>query len=246
MTATTASASAPGVVTRTGPWDRLLVGAAVTVILADVAVQVLARTVIPPLAIVTLLGLVGLALLTIKRRAGIAVIGGIALLWVVGSIGFSVEHLQHPESAIDFIHALIEMTGRIAIVIAAVGAWRGGQRADGARRVAVAAGAILLAGVLVGAVSTFTRSGDQAQAGDIAATVEHAEFPELAAPSGSALFIENADLFRHTFSVEGTGIDVELPARGGVRVPIDLAAGTYRVFCAVPGHEFMEATLTVR
>jgi uncharacterized cupredoxin-like copper-binding protein len=59
------------------------------------------------------------------------------------------------------------------------------------------------------------------------------------------VFVDNRDFFRHTFTVEETSIDVELPARQGARVPVDLPAGTYAVVCPVPGHEFMASTLTV-
>lgn len=241
---TTVTETAPLATTRTEAWDRSLVWSTALVVVADIAVQVLAQAVIPPLAIVTLLALVGLGLFRVKRRAGIAVLGGLALLWMVGSLGFSFDHLQHPESGIDFVHAVIEVFGRLAVVVAAVGAWRGAEAA-GARRVALATGAVLVAGILVGAVATAARSTDQAQPGDVTATIEHAEFPDMAVTSGESLFVSNRDLFRHTLTVEGTGLDVELPAKAGVRVPIDLPAGTYSLICTVPGHEFMQGTLDV-
>jgi plastocyanin len=77
--------------------------------------------------------------------------------------------------------------------------------------------------------------------------VEEAAFPaRIAAATGDTLFVDNRDLFRHTFTVEGTDLDVELPATQGVRIPLELAPGSYEVVCAVPGHEFMQASLEVR
>lgn len=242
MTAsTTATTESPP----TTAWDRLLVAAVAVVIAADVTVQVLAQTVIPPLAIVTLVSLVGLGLYRWKRRVGIAVLGLTALVWGLGSIGFSADHLQHPESGIDFVHATIEVVGRVAIVIAAIAAWR---NATGAwtRRVAIGAGAVLAAAAVVGTATSVASAGDTPQSGDTEATIEHAEFPEeIRVAAGDSLYVENADLFRHTFTVEDTAIDVEVPSRRGARVQVDLPAGSYTVLCSVPGHEFMQSTLVV-
>lgn len=229
----------------TTAWDRLLVSAVGVVIAADVTVQVLAQTVIPPLAIVTLVSLIGLGLYRWKRRVGIVVLGLTALVWGLGSIGFSADHLQHPESGIDFVHATIEVVGRTAIVIAAIAAWR---NATGAwtRRVAIGAGAVLAAAAVVGTATSVASAGDTPQSGDAEATIEHAEFPEeIRVAAGDSLYVENADLFRHTFTVEDTTIDAEVPSRRGTRVQVDLPAGSYTVLCAVPGHEFMQSTLVV-
>lgn len=239
-TATTATA-APS----TDSWDRVLVSAVVVVIAADVTVQVLAQALIPPLAIVTLVSLVGLGLYRWKRRVGIAVLGIVALVWGLGSLGFSTAHLQHPESGIDFVHATIEVAGRATIAIAAIAAWRDATGAW-ARRVRLSTAAVIVAAVVVGTATSVASAGDTQLADDVAVTVEHAEFPHaLQVASGDSLYVDNADLFRHTFTVEGTSIDVELPSKRGARVPIDLPAGTYDVICTVPGHEFMGTTLEV-
>jgi hypothetical protein len=53
--------------------------------------------------------------------------------------------------------------------------------------------------------------------------VDQATFPgSIEVDGGTVLFVDNRDPVRHTFTVEGTGIDVELPARQAARVPIDL------------------------
>lgn len=229
----------------TTAWDRLLVAAALVVIAADLTIQVLAQTVIPPLAIVTLVTLISLGLYRWKRRVGIAVLGIVTLVWMVGSIGFSADHLQHPESGIDFVHATIELLGRTTIVVAAIGAWRGAG-ATWTRRVATGAVTVLAVAVVGGTIVSVTTGGDAAQADDVTVTVEHAEFPEeVRVAAGESLYVDNADLFRHTFTVEDTAIDVELPSRRGARVPVDLPAGSYSLVCAVPGHEFMQSTLVV-
>lgn len=237
---------APGRTATAATWDRILVASVSVVIAADIGVQVLARTVIPPLAMVTTLGIVGLVLFRFKRRAGIVFLGALALLWSLGSPQFSLPHLSHPESGIDFVHAAIEVFGRVAIVVAAVGAWRGASPTVGRRFAAGAVAALGLAAAFA-LVAMLAGDGGQPQPGDVVAIVEHAEFPqETAVDDGGTLFVKNADLFRHTYTIDGTALDVDLPAKAGVRIPIDLPAGSYTVICAVPGHEFMEATLTVR
>ena len=62
---------------------------------------------------------------------------------------------------------------------------------------------------------------------------------------GERLVVDNADPFRHTFTIEGAGVDVEIPAGRTVEVPLDLQPGTYDYICAVPGHEAMTGTLVV-
>jgi len=92
-----------------------------------------------------------------------------------------------------------------------------------------------------------TNTGDEFGTGDVRVPVADAAFPAgIEAATGDALFIDNQDLFRHTFTVTGTDVDVELPAAVGVRVPLDLEPGVYEVACQVPGHDFMTTTLDLQ
>ena len=49
----------------------------------------------------------------------------------------------------------------------------------------------------------------------------------------------------HTFTVEGEAVDVEVAAGETVTETIDLAPGTYTLFCEFHRGQGMEATLTV-
>ena len=72
---------------------------------------------------------------------------------------------------------------------------------------------------------------------------------ELEVPAGpTAFYVANEDLFWHTFTIEGTDVDVRLSSRGTRRVEVDLAPGTYAIVCDIPGHESvgMTGTLEVR
>ena len=59
------------------------------------------------------------------------------------------------------------------------------------------------------------------------------------------VFVENQDPFRHTFTIAGRGVDVEIPAGTDRRIQLDPAPGTYQFHCTVPGHESMTGTITV-
>jgi plastocyanin len=49
----------------------------------------------------------------------------------------------------------------------------------------------------------------------------------------------------HTFTVEGEDVDVELEAGQSTTTTVDLAPGTYTLFCEFHREQGMEATLTV-
>ena len=105
--------------------------------------------------------------------------------------------------------------------------------------------------VVVAAGSLAAAAGvqdDQRQPGDVEIVAERFDYPDqvVVGPGTDAVFVHNRDRGRHTFVVEGTGVGpVEVPAGSDVRVPIDLAPGTYRFYCSVAGHDGMEGTLTV-
>ncbi len=213
---------------------------------ADLVVFALIGEVIPPLAVGALLTVAGLVVLRRAPRTGIAILGLTSLVMLVGSLGFAIDHLAHPASAIDFTHAVIGSVGRALAVVAAIGAWRGAGPAGARRLIVISAG---LAGVTVAtaAIAMLTSTSDELGTQDIRVPVADASFPtSIEAGAGDALFVDNQDLFRHTFTIEGTDVDVELPATAGVRVPLDLEPGIYEVACQVPGHDFMSTTLEVQ
>jgi plastocyanin len=112
----------------------------------------------------------------------------------------------------------------------------------------VAAGGLAVVAIVVAVAASARVDAEPAQAGDVVVEVVGFHFPDvITVPAGgSALWVDNQDLIRHTLVVEGTGVHVELPASTSVRSEVDLAPGTYRYFCDVPGHEYMEGQLDVR
>jgi hypothetical protein len=230
---------------RTSNWDRLLMVSAAVVAVVDLIYMALVAEIIPPMATGVVLTVVGIALVRSGRKAGIIVLALTAVVLLIGSIPFVVDHIGHPESGVDWMHILIGTFGRLFVLGVAAKTWRSGSDAA-ARTIGVLALGVLGAVASVALVATAATSGDERREGDIMLSIDSTAFPErMVAGSGDVLFIDNRHIFRHSFTVEGTDIDVELPALQAVRVPIDLPIGTYAVICNVPGHEDMTGALTV-
>lgn len=230
---------------RQRPWIRLLGWAAAVSGAADVALMALMGAVIPPVAAGVALSFVGIALLGRRRRAATALLAAVSTLLVVTSAPFAVPHLSHPESAIDFGHAVVHLGGRLVAVSAAVGAWRSASPLT-ARLLKRVAFGLLLATVITIGVAAGASTDETASPGDIRVPVEKFAFPpEVRMASGGTLFVHNRDLTRHTFTVRGTSVSEQLRPGVGARFRVDLAPGTYPLVCDVPGHEAMRATLIV-
>lgn len=231
---------------RTGEWLRLLAWVAGAIALVDLVFVVLVAEIIPPLVAGAVLTGIGIALVRRFPRSATIVLGLTSLLMLLGALQFGIEHLSHPSSGIDFSHAVIGILGRIAAIVAAVMALRRAAP-PGARRLAAAAVGLLAVALLVAGVATVAATGEEAAPGDEVTAIVDFDFADaIEVAAGDTIFIDNQEPFRHTFTVEGTAIDVNLPASQGVRIPIDLAPGAYEVICAIPGHESMQTTLTVR
>lgn len=230
---------------RRRPWTRLLGWLAGLSSVADLAVMALLGAVIPPVAAGAVLSLVGVALLRRRPQAGIVLIFAVSALLVLTGAPFALPHVFHPESPIDFGHAVVHLAGRALAAAAAVGAWRSASPLL-ARRIATLGAGLVATTVVVGAVATMSTTSDAAAPGDVRVPVRDFAFPsEVRVPGGSTLFVDNADLTRHTFTVDGTDVSRDLPPATGVRFGLGLGRGTYRLVCSVPGHESMTATFVV-
>jgi plastocyanin len=226
-------------------WIRLLVWISLLAAAADLGAPALAGGVIPPLVVGASLTLVGLLLLRRYRRTGIAVLGITSLLLIVTGAPFMLPSLAHPASPITFLHA-ITLIVRVGAVAAAVGAWQHASTYT-AKRVGVASAGLFGAAIAVTGIATVTAPSDTVQPGDVAVSVAGFAFipEEIRVTAGGIVFVENDDLIVHTFSVRDTDLSEALQERRSVRLHVDLDPGTYRVLCAVPGHESMKATLVV-
>jgi plastocyanin len=226
-------------------WATFLAVAAGFVAVVDLAFFALIREIIPPLAVGIVLTGVGLTVLRARPRTGAVVLGVTSLVMLIGSLPFAVDHFAHPDSGIDWFHAVVGVFGRAGVIIAAVGTWRSASEQAG-RRMAVATLGLTALVVVVAVVATVTTSGDDRQDSDVVVAITTTAFPDqLTVQTGDVLYVDNQHMFRHTFTVEDTDVDVALPAMQGVRIPIDLVPGTYQLVCDVPGHDAMTGQLIV-
>ena len=249
MTAATASSAdtTTGSTAVAPAWRRLCAIALVVSAVGDMAVQLLARTVIPPLLVFAFLSLVSAGLLRRPGRAGPIAALVVATLALLAGVPFVQGALAHPESPIDFLHGITSMVFRLTAAGAAIATLRHWSPAA-ARSTSMGLAAVSALAVIATLAATLLGGSDAALAGDVTVQARNATWgPQtLSVDAGNGVLVDNADGFRHTFSVRDTDLSVELPAWQSKRVAVDLAPGSYELFCAVPGHEAMTGTLEVR
>jgi plastocyanin len=230
-------------------WRSALVAAALGQIAFNVVSMVVNGAVVPPLIVLSGLLVVGLAVLRTNRQAGAVMLGAVSVFHLVGAGRFAVDAVVHPESFWDFWLAWSTTVAAVLATVAAVPVWR--RDDDGGRRARVVwlavAGLIVVAGV-VGAVATMAYESEAAQAGDLMLVARDVEFEpaDVSAEAGQvAVFVENADALRHTFTVDELDVDLEAPGGKAARVEFTAEPGTYEFYCAVEGHEAMRGELTI-
>ena len=210
--------------------------------------QILAGHVIPPLAISGTLSAV-LGGVTLRRRARwlLIVDALVAVLYLVGSVPFLAANLAHPESPGSFLAEVFILLAFLSVLIGVVLRLRGAG-ALARRRVVVGVAAVAVVATIGSLVAATTVDTEARQDGDITIASDRSLFPsEVEMPAGDAvLWLDNRDPFHHTFLIDDTDIRAVMPANSSVRIPVDLAPGSYRFWCDVPGHDSMEGVLHVR
>ena len=227
------------------PWKNALAAAALINAALCVGLVALIGEVIPPLLVFTVVfGVLG-ALLLGKAKRWLVVVAMVAgVLFIGGNLPFIIEDLAHPDTPAGFVPIWLMVVTTVFLLVAGVMALRAAASAP--RVAGIAAVVVALAGVVVSLVSASGVSDDERQPDDVLVAAEDTEYPEeLTVASGGALFVENHDLFRHTFVVDDHDIKAQVPGSSSKRVEIDLEPGTYDFRCDVPGHERMEGELTV-
>ncbi|HUH06978.1 MAG TPA: cupredoxin domain-containing protein [Egibacteraceae bacterium] len=228
--------------------DRFVATALIVLAVILLGFQVLADEFVPPmLAFGLVFGAIGIALALRRRRWLLITAIVLVVLNVGGGMPFFLANIAHPESPLSFLLEAFRLLAALTAGIGAIAGLRGAR--PGARRpIALAAAGLAVAAVVSSLVVVAGVDSDLRQADDVAVEVGKVAFPErVEAPAGAAvLWVDNQDPIRHTLVIEGAGVHAELPASAAVRVTADLAAGTYRFFCDVPGHEHMEGELVVR
>ena len=236
-------------ITQDGRQWRLVEAAGfATVGIMAFATMVINAQEIPILLIVGVLYLAlgGVVWRWIERPRVALAAAALGLLGRLGSVPFVVEDLSHLESWGSFApSAVIVVAGLVGIAAGFISFFAPAMQ--GSRPFAVAAGALSIGLVVASVGASVSASSDTARVNDVEVLAEGIEYPEvLAARAGLIGFhVANRDQIRHTFVIEGTNVKLEVPASKKRRVEVELAAGEYRFFCDVPGHERMEGVLTV-
>ena len=181
------------------------------------------------------------------RRAGPITVLVVMALMILINVETIIQDIAHPESFWNFaIFGITALTLAVVGLVAAIATLR--SRGDNpAPRVAYAAGAVIVAAVVVSGIATLGLEDDVSVAGDLRVVAEDAEFSPVAVSGsgGVGVFIENKDPIRHTFSIDALDLEVEIPGSTDRRVEISAPAGTYEFFCAVVGHDDMKGTITI-
>jgi plastocyanin len=182
-------------------------------------------------------GLIGLGLLS----ANVAV-------WMTPG---ALSNLTHGEGFLETALPSALAVVALTTLVAAAAAIRG--RASGSGTGVRTAAAVALVGLIasLGASAVGAGSAARAQSGDIEVVTEHVKFlpTELTAGSGRiGVFLENRDLFWHTFTVPELDVNLNVPVGAERRIEFDAPSGTYEFVCKIPGHTQagMKGTLTVR
>jgi len=243
-TATTATGAADAASTATG-WRKALVIALGINALLCVGLIALIGEVIPPLVVFAVLFVVfGVFAYRNAKRWPVIVSLVLAVLFILGNLPFIIEDLSHPDTMASFVPIWLMVMTTVFVIVAAVETLRRASSSPSYTSVGFTVVAVF--GVLLSVGMATAVDSDTRQEGDTVVTAKDVAYPsEVTVESGGAVFVENKDIFRHTFVVDGQDVKEELQGSSSRRIPIDLEPGTYTFRCDVVGHEDMEGDLIV-
>jgi plastocyanin len=231
-------------------WRNLAESSIWTLLSSGIATMVFVIEGIDPALAATLFAfLIGLGLTTRDRRSGPVVLLVATIIFLVPAVFFAIQVFQVPESTVNFILNSVLIVAGVTTLIASIALVRKRALTVPPRYIAIGAAALVLALTFVALVIRIGYEEPASGAGDLRIMADDNEFtPDRArARAGRvSVVVTNADLSLHTFSIDELDVDQELP--GGVRsaVTFDVEPGTYEYYCAIPGHEEMKGTLSVR
>jgi hypothetical protein len=228
-------------------WMGLARAGAIVMVVFAVALQISARSIIPPVMVI---GLVFLAFIPYlrgeRRRVGLAA-AIFGLTAYAGNLPIILDDLQNPDSAPSFILQLLSTVGVFLVIAGGAGAFFG-RTTRLLRPLALAAAGVFLAGTFGSVAIAANADSALALPDDVQVTAQQLMWtPEEVFIDGTAsgIWIDNKDGIRHTFTIPELGIDVEVPGLKARRIDIDAPEGTYQIICTVPGHDNMTGTLTI-
>lgn len=227
-------------------WRRLSKWAVIAGVVEYIVVMATAKAVIPPLVVISIVLLVGLALSGRPGRAGVIVTLVGFVLFFVSNLLFAGVNFTAPTSFPSWALILAATVTGLVGIASGIATLRDSTAAAAPLAMARVAAALIVLAVAGNLIASLTYSDASAQAGDVAVTAKDTKFaPDtLAASAGSVtFFFDNKDILLHNFHIKGVGSAVLLPAGHQVRHSFDLQPGTYEYVCDL--HTDMKGTLTV-
>ncbi|MDQ4142517.1 MAG: cupredoxin domain-containing protein [Actinomycetota bacterium] len=232
------------------PWRALLRWAAVFEILLVIAANIVFGF-FPPVVVIGLLIVVGLAFL--HRTWGLWLAGiGSLLLFLMVVVMFQIwRQLRYFEDTISFSLAAVATLSTVIALVAFVATLATRRRTVSAAlptTLGVLALAALVAGVAYSAVQARGLEQEAPRPGDIMVATAEFEFRprDIQASAGTvSVHVTNQDRELHTFTVPELGVNLIMPGGTQRRISFEAQPKTYQVICE-PHAPDMAGTLVVR
>jgi plastocyanin len=234
-------------------WRRLLRWAAYGDIIVMAAMGLVLRDRLP--LGLALIAAVSLDLLHFRSgRLGLLILGLLFADTVVWTLSAAIVNVvQGEELSRLFIPASLSAISAAGLIAAlALLVWRKDpESGDHAARVVALAAPVFFAIVMLAGFVVGSAQPAIAQSPDIVLRTENMVFSasELSADGGQVtVLVDNHDVWWHTFTIDELDVDLKLPSSAKQQVSFTAAPGTYRFYCAIPGHTAlgMAGRLTVR
>lgn len=228
-------------------WVRVSRYAALTVVVWSIVLQLLAGELIPAVAAIGIVFAAFVPFLKGERRKLAAAVGGLASIALLGNLPGTIDELAHPDSAPAFILTLLVSLAAVTAIVSGVAALRHSSE-EAIRGTVITMSGLFAAGVIVAFVAAAGVDSALPIDGDVEVVASGVEFDEselVVSAGATGFWVDNRDGIRHTFTIDGTDLEIDVPALSAQRAEFDLESGRYTVICAVPGHENMKIDLTV-
>lgn len=206
------------------------------------------------LALIAIL-LVGLALLRLRNGLlGVIVVGILSADVAFWTLSGAVNNFLNGEHLSALLLPAYLGLISLASVVAAVGTWRVRRSPDEGAGLAKGLGLILSGTIVIitlVALIQEPREVETLQATAVNVVTEGMKFTTTELRSGAGevtVRLTNEDLWWHTFTIDELGVDLQVPMGAERTITFSAEPGTYRFYCAIPGHDAagMHGTITMQ
>ena len=200
------------------------------------------------------LTLVAIGLLHLRRGLlGDVVIAAVAVDVAGWMVPAAIDNIRHRDRFIAIALPSVASTLAAVALVAVAGHAAGrrrGRAGDAGPSVVATMGGLALMALLVVAAAIGLGNGRALPPGAATISARNLEYSQssLVVAAGTVTVrFTNHDLFWHSFSVEGLGVDLKVPVGGARVVTFTAPPGRYAYYCSIPGHRTagMEGTLVV-